>query len=67
MGDGGKGSTPRPFSVDQTTFASNWELAFGKRDPKVIEDAQLEDEAFELINKQKEINETTVDRKVQTR
>ena len=24
MLDGGKGSTPRPYSVDQETFASNW-------------------------------------------
>ena len=32
MGDGGKGSKPRPFSVDQSTFISNWELAFGKKD-----------------------------------
>jgi len=27
---GGKGSRPRPYSVDQKTFESNWELAFGK-------------------------------------
>jgi len=62
----GKGSTPRPYSVSQNTFASNWKLAFGKRDPKEREDAQIEDEAFESINKQKEINERTVDGKVQT-
>jgi len=46
-----KGSTPRPYSVSQTKFASNWELAFGKRDPKEVEDAQIEDEAFELIGR----------------
>ena len=62
----GKGSTPRPYSVSQNTFASNWELAFGKRDPKELEDARIEDEAFESINKQKAINERTVDGKVQT-
>jgi hypothetical protein len=28
----GKGSTPRPKSVDANTFASNWELAFGKKE-----------------------------------
>ena len=67
MSDGGKGSAPRPYSVDQQTFANNWELAFGKRDPKELEDAQIEDEAIESINKQKEINERTLDRKVQTR
>ena len=27
----GKGSSPRPFSVDTKTFESNWEKTFGKR------------------------------------
>ena len=26
----GKGSSPRPFSVDQKTFESNWDLIFNK-------------------------------------
>jgi hypothetical protein len=30
MGDGGKGSAPRPFSVDQTTFGNNFDSIFGK-------------------------------------
>ena len=30
MSDGGKGSAPRPYSVDQKTFASNWDRIFGK-------------------------------------
>lgn len=30
MSDGGKGSNPRPFSVDQKTFDSNWDRIFGK-------------------------------------
>ena len=30
----GKGSTPRPFSVDQDKFASNWERIFGKKEDK---------------------------------
>jgi hypothetical protein len=34
---GGKGSRPRPYSVDQETFESNWELAFGK-DKKTVPD-----------------------------
>ena len=29
---GGKGSKPRPYSVDQKTFDDRWELAFGKKD-----------------------------------
>ena len=32
MSDGGKGSAPRPKSVDANTFASNWELAFGRKE-----------------------------------
>lgn len=26
----GKGSAPRPYSVDRETFAANWERVFGK-------------------------------------
>ena len=32
MGDGGKGSSPRPFSVSQEDFANSFELIFGKKD-----------------------------------
>jgi len=31
-GQNGKGDTPRPFSVDHKTYASNWDRAFGKKD-----------------------------------
>ena len=51
MSDGGKGSSPRPYSVDQKTFANNWDLIFKKKDPKEIDDAIAEDEAFKLIEK----------------
>ena len=30
MSDGGKGSNPRPFSVDTKTFENNWNKIFGK-------------------------------------
>jgi hypothetical protein len=30
MSHGGKGDTPRPYSVDQKTFESNWDLIFNK-------------------------------------
>jgi hypothetical protein len=30
MSDGGKGSRPRPFSVDQKTFDNNWDMIFNK-------------------------------------
>jgi hypothetical protein len=32
MGDGGKGSKARPFSVSQEEFANSFELIFGKKD-----------------------------------
>jgi hypothetical protein len=35
MADGGKGSRPRPFSVDQKIFDSNWDAIF-KKDKSVI-------------------------------
>ena len=31
MSDGGKGSAPRPYSVDQKTFEDNWDKIFGKK------------------------------------
>ena len=31
MSDGGKGSKPRPYSVDQKTFDSNWDTIFKKK------------------------------------
>jgi hypothetical protein len=31
MGDGGKGSKPRPFSVDKETFDNNFDKIFGKK------------------------------------
>ena len=31
MHEAGKGSVPRPKSVDEDTFTNNWELAFGKK------------------------------------
>jgi hypothetical protein len=33
-GSGGKGSKPRPFSVNQQTFEDRWEMAFGKKNKK---------------------------------
>lgn len=28
MSDGGKGSSPRPYSVDRETFDHNWDMIF---------------------------------------
>ena len=30
----GKGSSPRPFSVDRRTFEDNWDKIFGKKKTK---------------------------------
>ena len=30
MSDGGKGSKPRPLSVDKETFDNNWDAIFNK-------------------------------------
>ena len=54
MGDGGKGSSPRPYSVDQKTFSDNWDAIFGKKKKPSTED-----------NQKKENNERTLDREVQ--
>lgn len=42
MGDGGKGSRPRPFSVSQEEFDNRWDTIFGK---KKKSDAEKFDEA----------------------
>ena len=39
MSDGGKGSAPRPFSVDQKTFGENWDAIFnngGRRSSVIV-------------------------------
>lgn len=42
----GKGSKPRPFTVDQNTFSDNWDKIFN---PKVRDDDIAEEEAWQLI------------------
>ena len=51
MSDGGKGSSPRPFSVDQKTFSNNWDAIFKKPSPKELDDEAAEKEAFEFVQK----------------
>ena len=53
-----KGSSPRPYSGDLNTFDNNWNNIFRKPDPKVIEDQQNEDEAFEKIASQTEVKDS---------
>jgi hypothetical protein len=44
----GKGSSPRPYSVDKKTFDDNWERIF-RKDKRVEEDAQAEDEEWKRL------------------
>jgi len=46
-----KGSTPRPYSVSQKEFGDKFDAIFRKPDPRMIEDARNEQEAFDLIEK----------------
>jgi uncharacterized protein (DUF849 family) len=52
MSDGGKGSSPRPFSVSQETYGNNFDAIFRKPSPKEIEDDKAEQEAFDFIMSQ---------------
>jgi hypothetical protein len=35
-----KGSNPRPYSVDQKTFDSNWDSIFKKKEEQLTEDKE---------------------------
>ncbi len=51
MSDGGKGSRPRPFSVDQKTFDTNWDTIFKKNkktESEKFDDAIMKDEYYDL-------------------
>ena len=56
MGDGGKGSSPRPYSVSQEEFANNWDAIFGKKKKSTIPED----------NQKKDDDERTLDREVPT-
>ena len=45
MSDGGKGSTPRPFSVSQEEFANRFETIFGRKDKMQV---KVEEKASEI-------------------
>ena len=39
--DGGKGSTPRPFSITEQEYADRWNAIFGRdKVEKIIQDAK---------------------------
>ncbi len=49
MGDGGKGSKARPFSVSQREFDNRWDAIF-RKSPQEVQDAVREDEEFTRID-----------------
>tara|TARA_R110000796_G_scaffold22353_6_gene64900 strand:- start:16218 stop:16403 length:186 start_codon:yes stop_codon:yes gene_type:complete len=58
MSDGGKGSAPRPYSVKQEKFASNWDSVFGKKKPAYeADDGALTDEQLQQIKDSVEKND----------
>ncbi len=57
MSDGGKGSSPRPYSVDQKTYSDNWDRIFKKKSLEEIDDERAEEEAFQYIEKMNKINQ----------
>lgn len=46
MSDGGKGSSPRPFSVPKETFNNNFDVIFRKQELEVTEQ---EEEAWKEL------------------
>ena len=47
----GKGSSPRPFSVDMETYMSNWEKIFSKNkksDSQKFDEAIMKDEYYDI-------------------
>jgi hypothetical protein len=49
MSDGGKGSNPRPFSVDQKTFDDNWDKIFKKEKYPLEEMNRVSDECGDYV------------------
>lgn len=53
MSDGGKGSSPRPMSVDSKTFEENWNRIFNQPKQTLAqqqEEAWLKNEYYDLDN-----------------
>ena len=52
----GKGSSPRPYSVDRKTFENNWDNIF-RKDKRVEEDAIVEDEEWRRLEEQQKLKQ----------
>lgn len=59
----GKGSAPRPFDVDEETFAGNWARTFGNKNAKQKqEDTDTGRESTYLENQGDELHSLRPDR-----
>jgi hypothetical protein len=61
MSDGGKGSSPRPFSVSQETFGNNYDNIFRKKSPKEIQEDKYEQEEFDRILEENRMRQKALD------
>lgn len=61
MSDGGKGSSPRPFSVSQETFGNNYDNIFRKKSPKEIQEDKYEQEEFDRILDENRMRQKALD------
>ena len=46
MSDGGKGSSPRPYSVSQREYDDRWDAIFGSQKPKRLNDGYVQSESL---------------------
>ena len=53
-----KGSRPRPYSVSQKDFGSNYDAIFRKPTPAEVQDAVAEDEAFKDVEKNNQVKDS---------
>jgi len=60
----GKGSNPRPFSVSQQEFGTNFDRIFAKNKAKDIDEVTLN--VYNSNSTMEETDARTLDRKVQT-
>lgn len=51
-GTGGKGSSPRPFSISQEEYATRWDAIFQRDLPK--EDEKTSDKEEKVLDKKEE-------------
>jgi len=49
MSDGGKGSSPRPFSVSQDEYDNRWDNIFGRDKPKPDNTGTSKNEYYDVL------------------